>query len=65
MSRSKVFFVMYFSLGTKLGDRQTPEEGEKEKVRRLLPYWARELLRMWEEAERKHKSQKPFSQRAS
>jgi len=48
-----------------LGDRQTPEEGEKEKVRRLLPYWARELLRMWEEAERKHKSQKPFSQRAS
>jgi len=34
----------------------TEKENEVEKVRRLLPYWARELLRMWENAERRHKT---------
>ena len=31
------------------------KEGE---VRSLLPFWAREILMMWEDAERKHKARR-------
>ncbi|MEM3736877.1 MAG: hypothetical protein QXJ75_02120 [Candidatus Bathyarchaeia archaeon] len=39
-----------------------PSEVGVEEARRLLPYWARELLRMWEEAERRKKARKPSAQ---
>ena len=35
------------------------ESGKKEdEVRSLLPFWAREILMMWEDAERKHKARR-------
>ena len=42
-----------------LVDNQTLEEEKESEARKLLPFWAIELLGMKEEAERMHKVRKP------
>ena len=51
---------MYFSYGIKMDKYKAySESGKKEdEVRSLLPYWAREILMMWEDAERKHRARR-------
>ena len=45
-------------MGIKL-DRHVACSGKKEgEVCRLLPFWAREILGMWEDAERKHRARR-------
>jgi len=55
----------YFSIGGTVETRRKPAEGGEKKVRTFLPYWAKELLRMWEEAEGKHKARRPSSPKGS
>jgi len=44
-----------FLLVVQLETRQRSGEAEEEKVRGLLPYYARELLRIWDEVDKTHK----------
>jgi len=37
-------------------DHQTSEKEKEREIRELLPFWAREVLKMAEEAERMHKA---------
>lgn len=54
-----------FLLVVWLKTHEKSAEGQEEKVRKFLPYWATELLKMWEEAERKYKDRGPSSPRGS
>ena len=51
---------LYFSYEIKMDKNKAYSEREKKEgeVRSLLPYWAREILMMWEDAERKHKARR-------
>ena len=46
-------------------DKKLEEKKEENSVREFLPFWARELLQMKDEAEKANKAEKSFSQEDS
>jgi len=57
-------YVTIYLLGFQLKAHQAPVVHEERSVSIPMPYWARELLRMWEEVERWHKARRPSSREA-
>jgi hypothetical protein len=54
--------AIFFSWGALLRSDRTSVKRDEKELRRLLPYWARELLEIWEEAEAKNRVRGPSLQ---